>query len=155
MLLSPALEKQKQADLCSTNKVPGQQNYTEKLCLTPTRPPKNQTPHSVYCPVCTHILIGSHEKAQSLVWKVTEHRQSQELLTHVQGSHSSLWSCWVDVWYTRCHEICNLLQCQQACGVLPLLKLLLYHRLQLFTKGLQRILKCHKLSIGSAIILLE
>lgn len=58
---------------------------------------------------------------------MTGYGQSQEGLTHVQGSHASLGGCRVDIRHIRGHKVCDLLQRQQAGGVLALLELLLYH----------------------------
>ena len=86
---------------------------------------KNKTQFHVLHYVCAPI---SHNKEPgNSAWKTAEHVYSQKVLTHVQGRHPSLWSRRVDIGYVCGHEICNLLQCQQACGILPLLELFLYH----------------------------
>ena len=95
---------------------------------------KNKIQFHVLHYVCSSIS-GNRELGNS-TWKMAEHVYSQKLLTHVQGRHSPLWSCRVDIGYVCGHEICNLLQCQQACGILPLLELFLYHWLQFFTESL-------------------
>lgn len=84
----------------------------------------------VVCPSISHVRIFLLEKDRACT--------VSEVLTHVQGSHPSLWGCWVDIWHIRRHEICDLLQCQQACGVLALLELFLNHWFQFFTESLTR-----------------
>ena len=95
---------------------------------------KNKTQFHALHYECSPIWLN--KQLRNSTWKTAEHVHSQKVLTHVQGRHPSLWSCRVDIGYVCGHEICNLLQGQQACGILPLLELFLYHWLQFFTESL-------------------
>ncbi len=58
------------------------------------------------------------------------------LLTHVERRHASLWCSGIHGRHAGGHEVCNLLQSQQASGRLPFLQLILDHRLQLIAECL-------------------
>lgn len=58
------------------------------------------------------------------------------LLTHVERRHASLWCSRIHGRHAGGHEVCDLLQSQQASGRLPFLQLILDHCLQLIAECL-------------------
>lgn len=84
-----------------------------------------------------HLITHQDRKQNQDCSQNHTHTLANTLLTHVQCRHAPLWCSRVHGGHAGGHEVCNLLQSQEAGGCLALLQLVLDHGLQLITESLQ------------------